>query len=261
MAATVTSPRPATGATHVPPWVNLAAHVVPWTTVPSGLWRIALGLGVPVGFSGQLADLYRAPGWITPYVIALSLLAEGLALLTLGLVRPWGEVVPRWIPVLGGRPIPTAAAVVPAGLGAVAVVRGRREPARSPATSAGSAPASGPRAPGRPRRRDRARAHGPARPKPRPGRGRTCTTVATLVLSRGRSVILAGHGQRRLASSADPSSPGSARVPARHTDSWPGDLVEVVVQDRDQALGGGLLRAHGGVDGEAVQQREQPVGL
>ena len=121
MAATVTSPRPATGATHVPPWVNLAAHVVPWTTVPSGLWRIALGLGVPVGFSGQLADLYRAPGWITPYVIALSLLAEGLALLTLGLVRPWGEVVPRWIPVLGGRPIPTAAVVVPAGLGAVAV--------------------------------------------------------------------------------------------------------------------------------------------
>lgn len=121
MAATVTARRPVTGTTDVPPWVNLLAHVVPWITVPSGLWRIALGLGVPVGFSGQLADLYRAPGWITPYVIALSLLTEGLALLTLGLVRPWGEVVPRWIPVLGGRAIPTAAAVVPASLGAVAV--------------------------------------------------------------------------------------------------------------------------------------------
>ena len=91
MAATVTSPRPATGATHVPPWVNLAAHVVPWTTVPSGLWRIALGLGVPMGVSG-LAGLDRAPGWITPYVFALSIVAEGLALLTLGLVRPGG----RW---------------------------------------------------------------------------------------------------------------------------------------------------------------------
>lgn len=120
MAATTTLAPPVTAAP-VPRWMDLAARAVPWTTVPSGLWRIALGLGVPVGFSGELAELYAAPGWITPYVIALSLLTEGLALLTLGLVRPWGEVVPRWLPVLGGRRIPVLAAVVPAGLGAVAV--------------------------------------------------------------------------------------------------------------------------------------------
>lgn len=53
--------------------------------------------------------------------MALSLFAEGLGLLSLGLVQRWGEVVPRWIPWLGGRRIPTLAAVVPAALGAVAV--------------------------------------------------------------------------------------------------------------------------------------------
>jgi hypothetical protein len=119
---TTTFDPPATTAAAVPRWANLAAHAVPWTTVPSGLWRIALGVGVPVGFSGELAEVYAAPGWaITPYVIVLSVVTEGLALLTLGLVKPWGEVVPRWIPVLGGRRVPTVAAVAAAGLGAVAV--------------------------------------------------------------------------------------------------------------------------------------------
>jgi hypothetical protein len=106
----------------VPRWADLAAHTVVWTTVPSGLWRVALGLGVPVGFSGELAGTYEAPGWaVTPYVIVLSLAAEGLALLTLGLVRPWGERVPRWLPLIGGRAVPTAAAATAAALGAIAV--------------------------------------------------------------------------------------------------------------------------------------------
>ena len=34
-------------------------------------------------------------------------------LLTLGLLRPWGEVFPRWMPVVAGRPVPIAAAAVP----------------------------------------------------------------------------------------------------------------------------------------------------
>jgi hypothetical protein len=104
-----------------PRWTVVAAHVVPLTTLPSGLWRLALGLGIPVGFSGELAELYRAPGWITLYVIVLSLVAEGFALLTLGLVEPWGERIPTWVPRLGGRRIPPAAVAVPAALGALAV--------------------------------------------------------------------------------------------------------------------------------------------
>jgi hypothetical protein len=90
--------------------------------LPSTLWRFALGAGIPVGFSGQLARDFAAPGWmITPYVIGLSLVAEAVGLLTLGLVQPWGEVLPRWLPILGGRKIPVLAAVIPAILGAAAV--------------------------------------------------------------------------------------------------------------------------------------------
>ena len=37
-------------------------------------------------------------GWESVYVLSLSLITEAVALLTLGLVRPWGERAPAWIP-------------------------------------------------------------------------------------------------------------------------------------------------------------------
>jgi hypothetical protein len=40
--------------------------------------------------------------------------------LTLGLISRWGEVFPRWVPVVGGRPVPPALAVVPGGVVAAA---------------------------------------------------------------------------------------------------------------------------------------------
>nr|WP_231627095.1 hypothetical protein [Streptomyces apocyni] len=55
------------------------------------------------------------------YLIGLSLFAEALGLLALGLIHRWGEVIPRWVPGLGGRGIPVLAAVIPASLGALAV--------------------------------------------------------------------------------------------------------------------------------------------
>lgn len=45
----------------------------------------------------------------------------GGAGLTLGLTQHWGEVFPRWFPVLGGRRVPPLLAIVPAGLVAVLV--------------------------------------------------------------------------------------------------------------------------------------------
>lgn len=68
------------------------------------------------------------PAWITDnatsiadrgWLIVLSSTTECLALLTIGLVRPWGEVLPDWVPMLGGRRIPSLAASVPAAVGAV----------------------------------------------------------------------------------------------------------------------------------------------
>ncbi len=96
----------------VPRWAVLAAHAVPWLTLPSGLWRVALVADLPVAAREQSGAGEAA------YILLLSLVSEGLALLTLGLVREWGEIVPGWVPVLGGRPVRPLAAVVPALLGA-----------------------------------------------------------------------------------------------------------------------------------------------
>ncbi|MFF1716445.1 hypothetical protein [Streptomyces sp. NPDC058268] len=101
-----------TALSDVPRWAVLAAHAVPLATLPSGLWRIALVAGLPV------ADM-PVDGWgARAYVLGLSVVSECLALLTLGLVRGWGEVVPGWIPLLGGRGVRPLAAVIPALLGA-----------------------------------------------------------------------------------------------------------------------------------------------
>jgi len=98
--------------TTAPRWAVRTAHVVPLLTLPSGLWRIALVVGLPViGLdAGSFVERFG--------IVLLSLVAEGSALLTLGLVQPWGEIVPRWIPLIGGRCVRPMAAVVPALIGA-----------------------------------------------------------------------------------------------------------------------------------------------
>lgn len=90
-----------------PRWAVVAAYAVPLCVLPSSVWRAS------VVFDGTVpvAD----GGW---YLLLLSALSIGTSLLTLGLVHSWGEVVPRWVPFLGGRPVPVRAAVVPAMAGA-----------------------------------------------------------------------------------------------------------------------------------------------
>ncbi|MEV6785257.1 hypothetical protein AB0M96_22935, partial [Streptomyces sp. NPDC051098] len=74
---------------NVPYRVAVAAHAVPLITLPSGLWRLALAAGLPVAEDS-------VPDWGQGvYVVMLSVVSEALALLTLGLVRSWGEVVPK----------------------------------------------------------------------------------------------------------------------------------------------------------------------
>jgi hypothetical protein len=104
-----------------PRWAVLAAWATVLCTVPSCVWRLSLGFGVDVGFTGRLGDLYTGTS-IMVYVLILSVASQAAACLTLGLVRPWGERVPRWVPRLGGRRIPPLAAVIPAAVGAVAVM-------------------------------------------------------------------------------------------------------------------------------------------
>lgn len=103
-----------------PRWAWWASHAVPVIALPSSLWRLALVVGLPVGYTEQvLRTDYDIPGSGYILIPLISLLQEGAALLTLGLVNDWGLVVPRWIPVIGGKPVPTRAAIIPAALGAL----------------------------------------------------------------------------------------------------------------------------------------------
>ncbi|WP_190158420.1 hypothetical protein [Streptomyces litmocidini] len=96
----------------VPRWAAIAAHAVPLVVLPSGLWRVALTFGAPV------ARVDDPTLGLAAYQLGLTVLAELLALLTLGLVREWGEVFPRRLPFLGGRPVGARGATFAALAGA-----------------------------------------------------------------------------------------------------------------------------------------------
>ncbi|MFJ5045298.1 hypothetical protein [Streptomyces sp. NPDC088719] len=100
----------------VPRWAMRLAYALPLILLPSCLWRLPFALHFTMGQEAQEGSLPAY--WLSiPYVLGLSMLTEVLAILTIGLVRGWGEVVPAWIPVLGGRRVRPMAAVVPAVLG------------------------------------------------------------------------------------------------------------------------------------------------
>lgn len=105
-----------------PRWAKIAAHAAALTPLPSALWRVLLVLGWPAGYTAQGLEGMGIDGWGGLGVLALSLLSELAALLTLGLVQPWGRVVPRWLPFIGGRCVPRRPVVALAAVGAVGLV-------------------------------------------------------------------------------------------------------------------------------------------
>ncbi|HEX6630173.1 MAG TPA: hypothetical protein VF048_03740 [Gemmatimonadaceae bacterium] len=100
-------------------WGRWATGVAVAVPVLYALTRWTWALGIPLGLSGEFYREGQAVGlwWIGAALATLALVG---AALTLGLVRPWGERVPRRVPFLGGRRVPRALVVVPAV--AVAVV-------------------------------------------------------------------------------------------------------------------------------------------
>ncbi|BBJ42891.1 hypothetical protein SSPO_056090 [Streptomyces antimycoticus] len=111
----------------VPRWAVRTAYAITLVTLPSCIWRIAgVNLGAPLlehnstgPGSSDTPDMFGGGWW---YVIGLSVFSEALAFLSFGLVTRWGEVWPNWMPGLRGRRVPTLAAVIPAGLGSVALL-------------------------------------------------------------------------------------------------------------------------------------------
>ncbi|MFG1872680.1 hypothetical protein [Micromonospora arborensis] len=80
------------------PWAVWAAYAVPLCVLPSAVWRLSL--------------VFTDEAVTTWYMIFLSVLSMVLALATLGLVHRWGQQVPQWVPLLGGRPIPARPVVL-----------------------------------------------------------------------------------------------------------------------------------------------------
>jgi hypothetical protein len=104
----------------VPRWAARVALAIQLSVLPSSLWRIVVvTFHVPIWDGGRgSGDL---PWWLPLelYVVILSLVSELLAFAAFGLVCRWGEVWPRWVPLLRGRRVPPVVAVMPAALGSL----------------------------------------------------------------------------------------------------------------------------------------------
>ena len=101
-------------------WV-VAAVVLP---VPYELTRWAWALGWPIGVTTGAETIARWSLGERAGMFAIGALPLVGGLLTHGLVRPWGEVAPRWMPRLGGRPVPLGPVVGVATTATLLIVTG-----------------------------------------------------------------------------------------------------------------------------------------
>lgn len=120
----------ACGRTDAPDGWASRQHAASWGRVATGIavavpivyaatrwtWALGFSFGIDDTFyrSGQEVGLWTAGA-------LLGTLAVIGALITLGLVQRWGEAVPEWMPLLGGRRVPIMLAVIPAILVAAIV--------------------------------------------------------------------------------------------------------------------------------------------
>jgi hypothetical protein len=94
-------------------WGKVAVVVAAVCALPYGLARLTWLTPWPLGMDP--AEFAAVPE-MRLHGLLLGLAALAGAVLTTGLVARWGEVWPRWVPVVRGRPVPLAAAVVPGTL-------------------------------------------------------------------------------------------------------------------------------------------------
>jgi hypothetical protein len=97
-------------------WGKAATYAAFLLPLPYGITRLAWALGLPLGIN---QDLSGNPLTARIGEAGLATLAIGGGTVTLGLIRPWEEIWPRWIPLVGGRRVPVRAAVTAASLGTI----------------------------------------------------------------------------------------------------------------------------------------------
>lgn len=113
-------------------WIEQAVRADRGETSNRGLWWTWIAIAVPLVYTVSrvlmaigIPDLSMenssgAAG------LGLGAAAAGGAVLTWGLIRPWGERFPRWMIGLAGKRVPVRMAVVPALCAAVLVLAGSR---------------------------------------------------------------------------------------------------------------------------------------
>ena len=106
----------------VPAWARRLAHAIPFFVLPSGIWRLGVAFGFPLGRLDAAGQLDVVRGWPAVYIAAISLLSEAVALTAFGLVRPLGQEVPGWLPLIGGRAVRPRSVIVAATAGSVALM-------------------------------------------------------------------------------------------------------------------------------------------
>ncbi|TCM51587.1 hypothetical protein [Kribbella sp. VKM Ac-2568] len=99
-------------------WATVVAALCP---LPYALLRLTWLLPNPAGIGADQLD--AEPG-IRLFGLGLGTIALAAGIATLGLIRPWGETWPRWIPFAAGRPVPVKAAVIPGSVAATLLLVG-----------------------------------------------------------------------------------------------------------------------------------------
>ncbi|WP_379346678.1 hypothetical protein [Paenibacillus sp. GCM10027629] len=92
-------------------WITYVAILAP---AYYDITRIAWLLGIPLGVTKEFYQSLQDSGAVWAGA-GLALVSISGAMLIHGLIKPWGEVFPRWIPFMVGKRVPPALAIVPAG--------------------------------------------------------------------------------------------------------------------------------------------------
>lgn len=102
-------------------WGRVAVFVAMAVPLVYAVSRVAMALGSPIGVPQSFYDEMKGTGVIFGELFMASL-ATIAAVLSLGLVRRWGETFPRWVWFRAGERVPPQLAIIPSSIMSVVIM-------------------------------------------------------------------------------------------------------------------------------------------